>query len=63
MVPTEKMLDEGQPCRKCGELTVMQWHPPEYQPRPGQKYYFEYWLRCPGCKTLYMIEQARRYCP
>jgi ribonuclease HI len=28
--------------------------------KPGQTYYFEYYLFCPGCKTMYMVEEAKK---
>ncbi|MAE63155.1 MAG: ribonuclease HI [Phycisphaeraceae bacterium] len=54
-----KITEEGQPCRKCGEPVVRQR--PKRGPKPGQEYYYEYYLSCPGCKTIYMVDAAKRY--
>ena len=28
--------------------------------KPHQSYYYEWYLFCPGCRTIYMIESAKR---
>jgi hypothetical protein len=28
--------------------------------KPNQSYYFAWYLYCPGCKSMYMVEQAKR---
>jgi ribonuclease HI len=56
----EKMLSPGQPCRKCG-TPVEKRLPRKRESRGRRQYYFEYYLHCPGCKTFYMVEEARRY--
>lgn len=48
----------GQPCRKCSTPVVRRR--PARPPGPGQAYYFEYYLWCPACHTMYMLEKAKR---
>ena len=55
-----KITEAGQSCRHCGCPVVRQWHKSPPPAKPGG-YYFEWWLRCPGCHTLYMVEAAKRY--
>jgi ribonuclease HI len=54
-----KITKEGQPCRKCGTPVVKKT--PKGKRKPDQSYYYEYYLYCPGCKTRYLVEQAKRY--
>lgn len=55
-----KIKSEGDICRKCGTGVI-------YKPtkkkalKPGQTYYFEYFFLCPKCKTMYMVEEAKRF--
>lgn len=56
-----KMLEPGQPCRKCGTPVVRTEHMPGFKPSPKQKYYFEWWLHCRGCRENYMVESAKRF--
>jgi ribonuclease HI len=52
-----KITQEGQPCRKCSTPVVKR------VPRRRQKtgrVYFEYYLYCPNCQTMYMVEEAKR---
>jgi ribonuclease HI len=53
------ILNEGDPCRKCNTAVVKQF-PKKKAPKPGQTYYFAYYLYCPGCKTIYHLEEAKR---
>jgi len=51
--------EAGEPCRKCGTPIVKK--PTKAKaPKPGQSYYFEWYLRCPGCNTMYMVDEAKR---
>jgi ribonuclease HI len=54
-----KITREGQPCRKCSTPVVKKV--PSRKPKSGQTYCFDYYLYCPCCKTMYMIEAAKRY--
>lgn len=53
-----KITTEGQPCRKCGTPVVKK--SPKRKSRPDQAYYYEYYLQCPQCKSIYMVEEAKR---
>jgi ribonuclease HI len=54
----QRITQEGQPCRKCGSPVEKQI--PRRRPKPEQTYYYEYYLSCPGCRTMYMVEDAKR---
>jgi ribonuclease HI len=56
----QKILQEGDQCRKCG-TPVIKRQPKQKALKPGQNYYFEFYLLCPNCKTMYMVEEAKRY--
>nr|WP_129678213.1 ribonuclease HI [Candidatus Chloroploca sp. Khr17] len=58
-VKAEKMTRAGQACRKCGTPVVKQV--PRKQPKATQSYYFEYYLYCPSCHAMYMVEDAKRF--
>jgi ribonuclease HI len=49
----------GEPCRKCGTPIVRKDTKPKV-PKPGQTYYYEWYLVCPGCRTMYMVDAAKR---
>lgn len=53
-----KITEEGQPCRKCG--TPVMRKVPKRKRKPGQAYYYEYYLQCPECQAIYMVEEAKR---
>jgi hypothetical protein len=55
-----KITREGQWCRKCLTPVVRQSHltPPESY---VGGYYFEWWLFCPKCKTMYFLEDAKHW--
>jgi len=54
-----KVNEEGDSCRKC-HTTVIKKQTKNKTPKPGQTYYFDYYLFCPNCKTMYMVEAAKR---
>ena len=54
-----KITQEGQSCRKC--LTPVVKKVPRRKQKPAQTYYYEYYLYCPNCRTMYMVEEAKRY--
>lgn len=56
---TAKITQEGQPCRKCS-TPVVKRTPRRHNHRNGQCCYYEYYLYCPRCCTLYMVEDAKR---
>ena len=55
-----KISTAGDPCSKCSTPVI-------YRPtkkkvlKPNQTYYFEYFFLCPKCKTVYMVEEAKRF--
>lgn len=54
----KKVLKEGDPCKKC--LTpVIKVVPRVSAKKMKKSYYFEYYLVCPNCRTLYMLEEAK----
>jgi ribonuclease HI len=57
IAPTE-IKQAGQPCRKCGTPVVKRV--PKRKRRSDQAYYFEFYLQCPQCETIYMVEDAKR---
>jgi ribonuclease HI len=50
---------EGDVCRKCGSQVVKKATKDKKQ-KPGKSYYYEYILLCQGCKTMYLVEDAKR---
>jgi ribonuclease HI len=49
----------GEPCRKCGTPLIKK--PTKSHPRkPGQTYCYDWYLHCPGCNTMYMVDSAKR---
>jgi len=55
-----KIKQEGQLCRKCSTPVVKKV--PRRKKKPGQTYYYEYYLYCPNCNSMYMVEEAKRQC-
>ncbi|MCF8274936.1 MAG: ribonuclease HI [Flavobacteriaceae bacterium] len=58
----QKIEKEGDLCRKCDIPTVRK-SPKKRKVKPTQNYYYEYYLFCPNCKTMYMVEEAKRDLP
>lgn len=54
-----KITSEGQPCRKCSTPVIKKI--PRKKLKHSQSYYFEYYLFCPACHTMYMMEEAKRF--
>jgi len=54
-----KITAEGQPCRHCG-TPVVKRAPRQRKLKEGQTYYFTWYLYCPGCKAMYMLEEAKQ---
>jgi len=53
----KKVLEEGQPCRKCGDPVVKRL--PLRRPKPGQTYYFKSYLYCISCGTMYLVNSEK----
>lgn len=45
-------------CRKCG--SPVERRVPSRKRKPGQTYYYEWYLLCTGCATMYMVDEAKR---
>jgi ribonuclease HI len=54
-----KITEEGQPCRKCSTPVIKRT--PRRKLKRDQAYYFEYYLYCPKCHAMYMVEEAKRF--
>lgn len=54
-----KVTIEGDACRKCG-TSVVKKPTKKKVAKPGQTYYYEYFLLCPSCKTMYLLEDAKK---
>jgi len=50
-----KITKEGDLCRKCG-TEVKKMIPMKNK---GKTYYFTWYLKCPKCNTMYMVEAAK----
>jgi ribonuclease HI len=53
-----KITAEGEPCRKCSTPVIKKI--PSTIQKENQTYYYEYYLYCPDCKRMYMVEDAKR---
>ena len=58
-IVTYKILQEGDLCRKCN-TPVIKKHPKQKEKKENQSYYYEYYLFCPQCKNMYMVDEAKR---
>ena len=56
----KKSITEGDECRKCNTPLIRK-EPKKRNLKPGQDYYFEYYLFCRNCKTMYFVEDAKRF--
>jgi len=54
-----KVTKEWDKCRKCLNKVIKKF-PKHTQKTLEKKYYYEYFLSCPYCKTNYMIEDWKR---
>lgn len=50
---------ENDLCRHCQTPVITKQHKPGWKPKVGQIQYFEWWLQCPKCKAVYMVEAAK----
>ena len=58
----QKIEKAGDLCRKCN-TAVIKKNTKNNKLKPNQNYFFEYYLFCPNCKVMYMVEGAKRYLP
>ena len=54
-----KVLKSWDACRKCW-TSVEKKTPKHTSKTKTQNYYYEYYLSCPSCKTMYMVDSAKR---
>lgn len=52
----EAIVAEGQECRRC-KTPVVKRVPKKRSPK--KSYWFEWYLYCPNCGNMYMVESAR----
>ncbi|QNK79091.1 ribonuclease HI [Winogradskyella sp. PAMC22761] len=55
----QKIEKEGDLCRKCNTPTIKKT-PKKRKMKPNKSFYYEYYLYCPNCKGMYMVEAAKR---
>lgn len=54
-----KVEKEGDPCRKCN-TAIIKKATKRKEVKPGQTYFYEFYLYCPGCKIMYLVDEAKR---
>lgn len=54
----QKISMEGQECRKCG-TAVIKKQVKLKKLKKNQTYYYDWYLLCPECRTMYMVETAK----
>lgn len=62
-IQTEPMAkyEKGGACPNCGEGRLMvEEHRAEWEPRPGQRFYYEQWFRCHKCLDIFHDERHKR---
>lgn len=52
--------EPGELCRKCGTALIKR-HPKRKKLKLHQHYFYEWYLFCPNCKTMYMPDSAKRF--
>lgn len=55
--PRTKHKHEGEPCRKCSTPLIKRT--PKKRKR-RETYYYEWYLFCPQCRCIYMVQEAKR---
>jgi ribonuclease HI len=55
-----KIINEGDICRNCG-VPVIKKSPSKRKIKPNQEYYYEFYLYCPSCKNMYLVDEAKRF--
>lgn len=61
-VHRDKMKSEGQPCRNCGTAVVKR-NPKKRAVKEGQAFTYSWYLYCPGCRNMYMVDEAKVQLP
>lgn len=52
-------ISNGAQCPKCGKEMGRFSHPPHWEPKKHQPFYFAYWDRCRKCHHLQHYESAK----
>jgi len=53
-----KVLKEGDSCKKCG-ASVIKRIPKKRKIKKKKTYFYKYYLVCPNCENMYMVESAK----
>lgn len=53
-----KIEKEGDSCRKCNTPVIKRISKGKKR-KAKQNYYYKYYLLCPNCQTMYMVESAK----
>ncbi len=54
-----RLQQEGDPCKKCGAALIKK-ATKKATHKPGQTYCYDWYLRCPSCNIMYMVDAAKR---
>lgn len=54
-----KHREPGEPCRKC-DTPLVRRDSQSKKTKPGQTYYYAWHLYCPGCRAMYLVDDAKR---
>ncbi len=54
-------VGKGKACPKCRKHMERFKHPPEWEPRSDQPYWFSYWDICTSCRHIQHYEAAKVY--
>lgn len=57
---TKRISEEADLCREC-HVPVIKKTAKNKKLRPEQTYYSEYYMYCPQCKKMYMVEAAKKF--
>lgn len=54
-----KVVGTGKSCPKCQHQMLRRAHPYNWQPKPGQAFYYSYWDTCGRCRHTQHYEAAK----
>jgi hypothetical protein len=57
----ERITEVGQSCRHCNTPVARRDHGSKTPKRGNGNYWYEWWLACPKCHSIYHQESAKRY--
>lgn len=58
--PVAKIKQAGDLCRKCSTPVILK-KPINKKKKEHQTFYYEYYLSCPQCNTMYFLDDAKIY--